>query len=325
MEKLIIDTDLGYDCDDGGVLVLANKLYKQKLIDILAITHCVNRTEGAMAIKRINEYYGNKNIPVGVSDDYAFDVDNLYDEFFKKFKYSEGFNGFSVKPSFYKLLHAAFSDEELQADTDFPNPEDLIKEKLQGVEDNSVILLCIGQLNDFAKLIKSSYELLNRKLKRAVVMCGNFLQAGKYYDDGELLWPGEFNIIIDIESAKFVFNNNDLPIDIIDYNQGIGVLTGSGFIGQEDNGVYKMYKSHGKGRECASWDPISFLYASGMYENLFNVSEYGKVLVEEGGRTVFNTKSGKHRLVSIKPEKKSEIRNIINNLFRDQSFTELHK
>ena len=324
MEKLIIDTDLGFDCDDGGVLVLANKLYRKKQIDILAVTHCVNRLEGAIAIKRINEYYGNNNIPVGVSDNYAFNVDNLFEEFFRKLNYSEGFNGFPFKPSFYKLLHAAFSAEELKADAGFPNSVDVIKEKLQTAEDKSVTLLCIGQLNDFANLIRSSYELMERKLKRAVVMCGNFLQEGRYYDDGELLWPGEFNIIMDIKSAKFVFNDNDLPIDVIDYNQGIDVLTGSGFIGREDDIVYKMYRSHGNGRECASWDPIAFLYACGMYGNFFNVSKQGRILVEEGGRTVFTEKPGKHRLVFVKPDKKSDVRNVINDLFGDREFAEIH-
>ena len=91
MEKIIIDTDLGYDCDDSGTLVLANKLHSQKIIDVLAVTHCVNRNEGGMAIKHINSYYGNDEIPIGVSDNYAFNVDDFYEAFYKNLKYNENF------------------------------------------------------------------------------------------------------------------------------------------------------------------------------------------------------------------------------------------
>ena len=129
-------------------------------------------------------------------------------------------------------------------------------------------------------------------------------------------WRNLVNIIIDIESARTVFSHLDFPLEVVDYNQGVDVLTGSGLIGQEDNPVYKMYKVHGKGRECSSWDPIAFLYACGLYEDCFELSEFGKVIIEEKGLTNFMEKDGKHRLVYLKPEKKEKVKNIINDLFR---------
>lgn len=315
MENIIIDTDLGFDCDDGGVLVLANKLHKLKKVNILAVTHCVNKTEGGIAIKKINEFYGNENIPVAISSDYSFDVDYLYEEFFEKMNYHDDFEGFDEKPTFYKLLNVAFPSDCLKKETTFISSEQLIKETLLQAEDNSVVLLCVGQLNTFAKATTKFKDLFNCKVKKAVVMCGNFQQTGEYFDDGETYWPGEFNVIMDIESAKTVLNDTDFPIDIIDYNQGVNVLTGDGLKNQTENPVYKMYKKHGKGKECSSWDPIAFLCATGEYEDFFEYSKEGKVLVEEKGKTIFKEGDGKHRLVFVRSEKRQQLRDTINEIF----------
>ncbi len=314
MENIIIDTDLGYDCDDGGALIIANKLHKQGRIRVAVMTHCVNSNEGAFAIKKINEYYGNSDIPIGVSDYYAFDVNLLYEEFFCKLKYRDDFAGFKEKPSFYKLLRGCFS-QEVSSKEKFVCSSDLILEDLEQAEDNSITLVCIGQLNTLAALIKKNHSLLKKKIKKAVVMCGNFAQTGDYFDDGETLWNGEFNVIMDIKSAQTVINESDIRIDFIDYNQGIDILTGDGLFNQTDNPVSKMYNIHGKGKECASWDPITVLYASGEYDYIFQATSMGKAFVNEHGKTTFSVGNGKHRLISIIPEKKNELRNLINDFF----------
>ena len=314
MEKIIIDTDLGFDCDDAGALALANYFHNKKEIDLITVTHCVNRIIGAVAIEKINGYYGNSNICVGISNGYAFNVDNLYEEIFLKLKYRDDFKGFSEKPSFYKLLNSFVTDEELNGKV-YQNSVKLILDKLKTAEDKSVTLVCIGQLNNFANLIKADKELAKRKLKKAVVMCGNFKQIGDYYDDGETLWHGEFNVIMDVKSAKEVISNTDMPIDFVDYNNGDDILTGDGLLGQEDNPVYKTYKIHGKGRECSSWDLVALLHATGLYSNLFVLSDCGSVKVVNKGRTEFNLGGGKHRLVAVKD--KSAIREEINRIFKE--------
>lgn len=314
MENIIIDTDLGFDCDDGGVLVLANKLHKTGKVNILAVTHCVDKREGGEAIRKINEFYGNC-FPVGVSDRYAFDVDALNEEFFKKLKYHEDFAGFEEEPSFYRLLDEGFSLADLKTDAVFPSSEKTIRQTLTSADDKSVVLVCIGQLNDLAKAVEKYRDLLKKKVKKIVIMCGNFQQEGEFFDDGETYWPGEFNVIMDISSAQTVFNDTDLPIDVLDYNQGVDILTGEGLSGQIDSPVYKMYKKHGKGKECSSWDPIAFLCASGLYEDYFKYSPKGKVLVENTGRTTFRTGAGEHRLICVAPDCKERIRNTINGIF----------
>ena len=315
MENIIIDTDLGFDCDDGGALLIANKFHNKKLFNLLAVTHCVDKLCGANAIKFINEYYGNPQILVGLSDNYAFDVDNLYEEFFAKLKYREDFCGFTEKPSFYKLIDGAFDKGVLEKDNTYKSSSGLIKDVLMTAEDNSITLVCIGQLNTLAKLVCEDYSLLSRKLKKAVVMCGNFKQDGEYYDDGETLWHGEFNVIMDVNSAKKVVNDVDLPIDFVDYNQGDDVLTGKTLNEDENSPVFSMYKIHGKGGECSSWDIVALLWASDCYNDLFEVSNYGKAKVVGRGKTEFYLENGRHRLVTIKKDSKIQLKNLINNIF----------
>ena len=315
MIDIIIDTDLGYDCDDSGALVVANKLHAQKRMNLLAVTHCVNRNKGAFAIKKINEYYGNGDIPVGVSKGYAFEVERFYEEFFLKLKYRDDFAGFPEKPSFYKMLDGCFGDS-FSPDEPFAFSHEVIVEQLEIADDQSVTLVCIGQLNTFATLVKNYHELLKKKVKKAVVMCGNFAQDGEYFDDGETLWHGEFNVIMDLESARTVIEKAEIPIDFIDFHQGVDVLTGEGLSGQTDNPAYKMYQIHKKGRECPSWDPIAVVYASGEYGDLFSATPFGKVALDKRGRTTFCVGDGRHRLVSISAENKKKLRTVINDYFR---------
>lgn len=104
MENLIIDTDLGFDCDDAGALAIANKLHNEGKIKILAVTHSVDKKIGGDAIRAVNDYYGNSGIPIGVAERYALDVDNLYEEFYAKFHYAEDFAGWSEKPTFITII-----------------------------------------------------------------------------------------------------------------------------------------------------------------------------------------------------------------------------
>ena len=63
MRQLIIDTDLGFDCDDAGALAFANILHNEGAVSLLAVTHSVNRQIGAAAIRNINTYYKIRIFP----------------------------------------------------------------------------------------------------------------------------------------------------------------------------------------------------------------------------------------------------------------------
>ncbi len=297
MEKLIIDTDLGFDCDDAGALAIANKLHNDGKAEILAVTHSVNRKIGGDAIKLINGYYGNGNIPIGVADNYPIDVDNFYEEFYAKFHYAENFPGWSEKPTFYKILNALGLKN--RGGSDYESAKSLIVRTLGKNEDKSVTIVCIGQAGNIAEVLKENEDLFLQKVKKVVVMCGNFADYDKEYLLGDMYWKGEFNVLLDISSTKKLFSVKNLPVYILDFRQGFDVLSGEGLRSETGNPVLAAYLAHGNGinLNLPSWDLMTVMFAGGMFGEMFSLSEKGSVSVDENGKTTFKTGSGEHRLI----------------------------
>ena len=63
--KILLDTDLGSDCDDSGALAVLHNLADQDKAEILGITHCASERTGLVSVMSINSYYGRPDIPVG--------------------------------------------------------------------------------------------------------------------------------------------------------------------------------------------------------------------------------------------------------------------
>src|SRR5574344_1762439 len=63
--NIILDTDIGTDCDDVGAISVLHKLTSQGKCKMLAVTSSTSRRDGAGIIDVINRYYGRK-LPVGM-------------------------------------------------------------------------------------------------------------------------------------------------------------------------------------------------------------------------------------------------------------------
>ena len=306
--RLIIDTDLGFDCDDAGALALANLFQNGSILQIVSVTHSVNKQIGGRAVKAINEYYGNPNIPIGIAERYAIDVDCFFDEFYAKFEPADNFSGWKEKPSFYKLLKA-LKIEQYNQDVVFSTAREVIVKALMESPTHGTTFLCIGQANNLADMMDGtripgqnfSYrELLLEKTDKIVMMCGNFSNYGEKYLCGDLYWKGEFNVLLDIKSAQKVFTLSEVPIYVLDFNQGSEVLTGKGLKGQEKNPVYQMYRAfRGDSLASSSWDVLALLYASGKYTELFDCSKCGKVQIDNNGKSTFQVGGGSHYLIAL--------------------------
>lgn len=297
MEKLIIDTDLGFDCDDAGALALAFALKNEGETDVLAVTHSVNRKIGGEAISLIADYYGNGSVPVGVAEKYAINVDRFYDEFYAKFRYADGFSGWKEKPSFYKILDGF--DLAMYNKREYPSADSVIIDALARSGDGEVTMVCIGQANNVAEVLERESELYRKKVKNTVVMCGNFTDYNYEYLLGDMYWKGEFNVILDVKSAQKLFADRDLPVCVLDFNQGFDVLSGSGLAARPDNPALTAYKIHGRGRtlDLPSWDLMTVMFATGLFGDMFSLSACGKVKIDDNGKSTFSEGSGKHRLI----------------------------
>lgn len=317
--KLIIDTDLGFDCDDAAALAIANIYSNSGAADIVAITHCIGQGQGADCIELINQYYGT-HCEVGISDCSTVDIDNYYQTYFVPLKVVDGFGGFGEPPSFYKFLNAVCPKQESRS---YPDAVRLIIDKLAMLEDGSATILAIGQQNNIAKLVSdepsgywglSNYRLLGKKLKKLIIMGGNFQPYDHAYEHGGILWESEFNIYLDRNSAAAVAERKDLPIDYIDFNCGKDIFAGSGVAEQTDNPVRAIY-SHFPKWDMPTWDLVAALYAFHGEGELFSVSERGQVTVTPSGKTVFASGKGNHRLVSLEQDS-AKLSDTLNTILR---------
>lgn len=304
MEKIIIDTDLGFDCDDAGALAIANKLKNEGKIDILAVTHSVNKKIGCDAIKLINDYYGNPDIPVGGAARYALNVDEFYEEYYAKFHYAESFPGWVEKPTFYKILNSL--NLEKYKNEVYRSAKEVIVDELEKSEDKGVTVLCIGQANNVADVLSENAALFNQKVKRIVIMCGNFNDYEYEYRLGDMYWKGEFNVILDVKSMQKLFANKDLPVYVLDFNQGFDVLSGEGLSMQKDNPVRAAYIAHkvGQSLDMPSWDIMALMFASGKFDDMFSLGKKGAVSVDDNGKTTFRQGNGDHCLIYRKSDQK---------------------
>ncbi len=64
MKKIIIDTDIGIDCDDMGAIALCHKLCDNGQAELLAVTACLSTPYAAGSIDAVNRFYG-RAVPIG--------------------------------------------------------------------------------------------------------------------------------------------------------------------------------------------------------------------------------------------------------------------
>ena len=177
-------------------------------------------------------------------------------------------------------------------------------------------MLCIGQANNVADVLSEDSALFYQKVKCVVIMCGNFNDYDYEYRLGDKYWKGEFNVILDVKSMKKLFAEKDLPIYVLDFNQGFDVLSGEGLSEQIDNPVSDAYIAHkvGQSLNMPSWDIMALMFASGEFGDMFSLGKKGSVSVDDNGKTTFSLGKGEHRLIYRKAEQKV-FSDSINELF----------
>ncbi len=279
MVNLMLDTDLGCDCDDAAAIGIVNVFHRERTVNVLCVTQSLNNPEAARAIDWINSYYGN-DFEIGVSDNSRVRAEEYLPRYV------------------YKLR------EEFDKSKRLFSSVELMKEKLRKAETGTVTMAFIGQLNNLAKLLSTEEgrALIREKVCKIVIMGGNFSDYGEYYLFHGQRFSSEFNIGLDVESSQAVTEYAELPLEFIDFNQGLKVLTGSVLKERRKNPVARIYELFGVS-DRESWDLITVLYAMLGGGGMFEASEYGKVTVDDEGRTTFRAGGGRHRLLELKKDK----------------------
>ena len=276
MKKLILDTDIGGDCDDAGACVVLKTLARNGAVDILGVTSCTTRPGAKHCIYQIFKYYG-MNVDIGeMRGDSFLENDDTYAKII--------LNEYPEKPPAKEAVS-------------------FLREKL-ALSKCKVTIAAIGPQRNLQNLLKSGpceysdksgAELVAEKVEELVVMGGCFANAEKkiyYQKSGEI--TTEWNIAQDIEAARYVNKNWNTPVVYSPFELGHEIITGHEL--PKGSPAHRCYEATYKLRE--SWDPCAVYYAAKGTDGLFKLSPYGAVTIDKGGLTRFKEGKGKRRILS---------------------------
>jgi inosine-uridine nucleoside N-ribohydrolase len=294
--KIILDSDLGQDCDDASVMALMHKFADGGEVEILATMFPMRDTMGAPAMDVINTYYGRPDIPIGTyKGNYEY-LGQLWDH--------------------YNTKLAKSFPHDLKHGKDAPDAIPLYRKILAGQKDKAVVIVVVGPQRLLADLLESGpdrYSKLNgRELVRKKVKLLSVMGAGFPKDQ-------EWNIKIAPLAAKLVAETWPTPIVYSGNEIGQAIRTGSRLLSETgtDNPVRASYENHPfvdkVTKDRQSWDQTAMLFAVRGPQDLWTVESKGYNYIDDTGKNEWRTDQDKqHSYLVIK--KGAEIKKIIEDL-----------
>ncbi len=265
--KIILDTDMGADCDDAGALALLHELANDGECEIAAVTHCNRGQHYANCIHAINRHYGRPHIPVGIFGDGDQDCFQARDHY----AYEVG------KCASVEAMHTV----------------KLLRKTLVEANDGELVIAAIGPLYSLRRLLESGAdeyspctgeELIRRKVRRTCVMGGHFSKP-----------IPEYNIEMDILSAQEVCRRWPGELVFCGFEIGAEIITGAALEAHGNGPVAQSYRlfHQRNGMDCKgreSWDLATALYAVRPQTDLWTLHPWGEVTVDDRGVTVWHEK-----------------------------------
>lgn len=311
--KIIFDTDIGCDCDDAAALALALELQNAGECELLAVTHCTEHEAAAGCIEAILKYYGHPEIPIG------------------SFHENAGLPEMEWRDVYASAVALRY-DTGYRRGIRYPDTVGLLRKTLEAAEDDSITLTATGSLSSLSRLLKSGpdefsaasgTELIQKKVIRTVCMAGRFAQqwnAPIILGDGFIV-EKEWNVTCDVEAARKVCAEWPNELIFCSYEIGLPIITCGDMQlhGPENNPVrtcYEVWSEEGGagavGRE--SWDGAAMLYAVRPDSGYWKLHPYGRIQVDEEGRTEWIEEEGGRQSFLIENMDCKEVENIINGI-----------
>lgn len=202
--SVILDTDIGPDCDDVGALVCLIDYAKKYGFPILGICNCTSNKAGTGTIDAVCRHCGIEPPYLGQWHGEGFQDEpacHKYNDAVAE-KFSEAYRNGTLKTAdevtFYRTL-------------------------LSKAEDDSVMIITIGMFNDLAALLRSGADeispLSGMELVKAKVNC--LVSMAAILPEGR-----ECNVISDYKAAEVVFNEWPTAVYLSDFHIGWKIMTG---------------------------------------------------------------------------------------------------
>jgi len=156
--KLILDTDMSGDADDAGTLAMLHALADRGECELLATV--VNRKDktnaSAAAVDAINTYYGRPDMPIGTDKQGPTDLQRT--------------------SAYAPALRDEFPND-IGPDDRAPDALEVYRRVLSSQPDGSLTICSVGALSNLAELWRREPELVRAKVRRLVVMGGEFQES----------------------------------------------------------------------------------------------------------------------------------------------------
>ncbi len=253
--KIIIDTDMGSDCDDVGALALLHAYADMGMVEIVGCIYSSGKVPyGAAIIEAINIYYGRPDIPIGAyhGNEVGDPVDKMTAEKLARDTVAFGHN----------IIHNTDAEEQTR----------LNRRLLAQAEDSSITYITIGHTKGLHELLVSDpddispltgRELISKKMKQWVA-----LGALNARNDGDYF----------VKDWNFYFNNTapytkylveTFPVQVVYIDAGTNVMTGKSLIHTPPGNIVRtayrdwLWETSKKTLEHQrpSWDLAAVYYA----------------------------------------------------------------
>ena len=280
---LIFDTDMGNDVDDALALGMIHALQSRGECYLLAVTITKDNPLCAPFVDAVNHFYGRGDVPIGVVKD-------------------------GVTPATGKFLGLAEVEDEgalryphrVKSGDEAEEATALLRKVLAAQADHSVVIAQVGFSTNLARLLASEPDaisdlagpaLVSQKVRRLSIMAGAFAPI----DGGS---HGEYNVVMDLPAARDLFEQ--WPTDIVFSGYEVGLTVPYPALSIErDYGYVKHHPLQEAYQhymptphERPTWDLTSVLFAVRPDHGYFDLSEAGKVTVDDKGLTSFEPKEG---------------------------------
>jgi len=279
-EKIIIDTDMGADCDDAGALAVAFELEREGKIEILGIIASSKDKYSIGAIDAIATYYGrgtdslygaNHTIDIGCGDGLRYDGKNGYSDDLANDTNRYGHNivtkaeVVSMRDKYYSILSSQ--------------------------PDHSVTIVVIGHTGGLYSILRNPNDrvMFREKVKKVCFMT---------YTGSTWIVDYNFGSHNAFPYTKFVLDT----LNSLDVNCYFGchgshlVYTGSKLRSKYtiDNPVKRAYDIIlGNVPERPSWDQLVVLFAAFGDNEWFKIESFGKLEYNSSGQTRWNLTTNK--------------------------------
>jgi inosine-uridine nucleoside N-ribohydrolase len=295
--KIILDSDIGQDCDDAAVMALMHKFADNGEAEILATMFPMQDPMGAPAMDVINTYYGRPDIPIGTyKGNYTYQG-QLWDH--------------------YNTKLATNFPHDLKHGNDAPDAINLYRQILAKQPNQSVVIVAVGPERLLADLLKSGpdgysklngRDLVKQKVKLLSVMGAGFPKSH------------EWNIKIAPDASKLVAETWPTPVVYSGDEIGQAIRTGSRLLTEApaNSPVRASYENHpfvdSVSKDRQSWDQTAMLFAVRGTQDYWRLENTGYNYLDDTGKNEWRRDTDKDHSYLILNKPAAEVKKVIEDL-----------